>query len=158
MSEYSVCQCPCGATQLPLKRAPLSRFRCHCLVCQHVYNKPFGSPTVLWHHDLGEVNRDQIVFTVQRRFPFRIDCGTCASCQAPVLGFSRILPFLSLAYIPESMYSDCEQLPPVAGHLFYEHRVNDVEDALPKCSGLLASEWGVARFVLRGVLLRLLNV
>jgi hypothetical protein len=44
------------------------------------------------------------------------------------------LPFLSLAFVPAARYPEEVQLPEPAMHVYYESRIADVDDELPKYS------------------------
>ncbi len=38
--RYS-CQCPCGTTKYEVEGEPITRFYCHCTICQQQYDASF---------------------------------------------------------------------------------------------------------------------
>jgi len=143
--------CRCGKVRMRLKRPPLARYYCHCMICQEVYGRPFGDATVAWRFALEIEDPALVVFRRQRSIPFSVRCGTCRFCAGPVVGYTALLPFLDLALLPAHTYRNPADVPAAVGHIFYDSRVGDVADDLPKYGGFLASEWGFARFVLTGL-------
>jgi hypothetical protein len=59
------------------------------------------------------------------------------------------LPFFSLAFVPAARYPGDIELPEPALHLYYESRIADVVDELPKYIGKWPSQLAVLRMVLR---------
>ena len=43
--------------------------------------------------------------------------------------------------VPADMFADSVQLPEPKAHMFYEKRVNDADDDLPKHHGFMSSQW-----------------
>ena len=77
--------------------------------------------------------------------------GRCAKCGNPVvslLGFPRSL---ALAFVPSQNFPEAAELPAPDAHIFYDRRVGDIADAVPKVSGYWASEAHVTRSMLGGL-------
>jgi hypothetical protein len=59
------------------------------------------------------------------------------------------LPFFSLAFVPAARYPEDFELPEPELHVFYESRIADVADELPKYTGKWPSQFAVLRMLLR---------
>ena len=134
-----------------VKQLPITRFYCHCKICQAVYGKDFGDPTMVWERNVKIEDDSKIKFQKQRSFPISVTCGICRSCEQPVVGYSRFLPFFTIAYLPSYTYQDQTVVPKSVGHIFYESCVQNIDDELPKYKGLVSSQFAVARFILNGI-------
>jgi hypothetical protein len=129
----------------------LARFVCHCRICQSVYRAPFADVTV-WRADDVVVTTGAPLCFRRHRLPPALDRGVCAACADPVVGYLRVAPFVRLAFVPARSFASTSRLPRRSIHIFYDRRVRDVRDDLPKISGYWASELAVARLVLAGML------
>ena len=58
---------------------------------------------------------------------------------------------MALAFVPSQNFSKIAELPSAGAHIFYDRRVADIEDDLPKVSGYWASEVYVTRSLLGGL-------
>jgi hypothetical protein len=58
---------------------------------------------------------------------------------------------MPLAFVPSQNFSRAAELPAASGHIFYDRRVADIEDGLPKVSGYWPSEVYVTRLLLGGL-------
>jgi hypothetical protein len=141
------CACPCGQSTFRVRGVPVSRFLCHCTICQSVYKQAFADVTTFW---AGAVllPEDNPVRFRRYRPPPALRRGTCPSCNAPVVGFLRLAPFLQLAFVPSRNFADVAALPPPGAHIFYHRRARDMPDSLPKISGYWPSELAVTRAVM----------
>ena len=142
-----VCTCRCNSTRFEVAGAPLTRFYCHCLICQSVYRQPFADVTAWWGHGVALPGKHLIRFR-RYRSPPAVRRGSCSACGQPAVGFLSILPFMTLAFIPATSFVDQSRLPPATAHIFYHRRVRDADDDLPKYRGYWASELAVVRAVL----------
>ena len=145
------CACACGRSTFRVGGPPVSRFYCHCNICQSVYRQPFADVTAFWAGAVSLPGNHGIWFQ-RYRLPPALRRGTCPSCNAPVIGFLRLAPFLQLAFVPSRNFADPSALPPAGAHIFYHRRVDDVNDSLPKISGYWPSELAVTRAVMGSML------
>jgi len=141
------CTCACNATLFEVTGVPLTRFYCHCQICQSLYRQPFADVTAWWGNGVT-LPRGHIIQFKRYRPPPALRRGLCSACGQPAVGFLAILPFVTLAFIPARNFVDQRALPPAAAHIFYHRRVRDAADNLPKYTGYWASELAVARSVL----------
>ena len=143
-----ICRCQCGEVEILVKKPPITRLNCHCPVCQEVYGKAFSDMTLAWNSSFVLEDVSKIQFKKQRSFPIAVQCGTCKSCKQPVAGLSTLLSLFKISLIPSYMYPHQAELPESAGHIFYQSRVCDVQDTLPKYQTFVSSQLAVARFVI----------
>jgi hypothetical protein len=68
-------------------------------------------------------------------------------CGNPVASFLGPAP-MALAFVPSQNFPQPSELPAPDGHIFYDRRVADVADSIPKVSGYWASEARVTRSIL----------
>jgi len=145
-----ICQCPCGAAKLTLQQLPITRFFCHCTICQAVYRQPHSDETILWASDVTIDEPKPIAFQRYRRPP-AASRGICQECKSPVVAFVSITPLMRLAIVPSHLYIAQADLPTSRGHIFYGARTSDVDDQLPKHVGYLSSQFAALRHIVTGV-------
>lgn len=141
------CQCLCGHVKLYVQKPFMTRFFCHCTICQSVYQKPFADITVLLAKNVEIHDPNAILFS-RHRLPPNVNRGICSSCKTPAIGFMRLVPGLKLAFLPTHMLLDQSCTPEAAEHLFYDSRIGDIDDALPKHSGYWSSELAAMRLII----------
>jgi len=73
--------------------------------------------------------------------------GVCVRCRKPVLEHFGFWP-LELTFIPSANFEAGTALPPARMHIFYDRRVADVADALPRYHGYLRSQLAIGAMVL----------
>ncbi|MFT7214838.1 MAG: hypothetical protein ACI9XK_005109 [Granulosicoccus sp.] len=61
-----------------------------------------------------------------------------------MVAFLPLAPAFGLSFIPAANFFKEYELPKPVLHSFYDRRVDDVDDHLPKFSGYWQSQWGVA--------------
>lgn len=136
--------CPCGETQTSFAGEPLLRVLCHCKICQQVYGAPFSDFVLMRSQQITKPISSNIRFT-KHLSPPALNRGVCLSCHKPVLAFMPLAPFFGLAFVPTAnLPAEAMVLEP-ALHAFYDRRVQDVNDSLPKVPGYWASQWAVTR-------------
>ncbi len=128
----------------------MTRFFCHCTICQTVYGRPFSDVTVSWaKHALIEIPNE--VEFKRSRPPPNLNRGLRKACKMPVVGQMTLLPALRLSFVPTHVYQNPEDAPEARMHIFYDKRQGDVTDELPKYSGYVRSELAVSRLILAGM-------
>lgn len=139
------CQCPCGTNQFEIHGEPITRFYCHCTICQDKYKAPFADVTLFKLDDVEVPASDGLTFGKYKRFG-AVDRGICDSCQKPVmatLGEGE----KGLAFVAAQNYQNPEALPPAEMHVFYGTRVEDFADDLPKYKNYLTSQFAVLKLL-----------
>lgn len=138
------CSCNCGKSHVALSGEPVLRFKCHCLICQSVYKKPFADIVAVSTQQLVKPIDSAVEFA-KHKLPPAVNRAVCPSCKAPVVALLPMLPTVGLAFIPAENFPDNAKLPEPAFHSFYHRRVADVNDSTLKISGYWASQWAVLK-------------
>jgi len=141
------CACSCGESRLDVKGMPVARLLCHCTICQTVYKKPFADVIVLWAGAIALPEGHKVQFKKYRRPP-ALSRGACPTCNAPVVGFLGLAPFVKLAFVPSMNFQHQVALPTPSAHIFYHRRLEDAADNIPKVSGYWPSELTVQKLVM----------
>ncbi len=138
--------CTCGTCAFDVKAIPTARLICHCNICQGFTGKAFADVTVIRAKHIQLTNADQISFKKYRPPP-NLARGLCIHCKKPVvefLGFGAI----KLAFIPSSNFASQDLLPLPHMHIFYDRRLKDAQDKLPKHSGYFQSQLAIGKMML----------
>jgi hypothetical protein len=144
------CACLCGASRFSVSGNPIGRFFCHCTICQKVYRKPFADVTYFWAHAVDLPANRPVEFR-RYRPPPALRRGLCEKCLNPVVGFLTMVPGLTVAFVPSQNFPRPAELPAPGRHIFYDRRVAEIADTVPKVSGYLPSETYVTRTILAGL-------
>ena len=140
------CACLCGASRFTVRGDPIGRFYCHCTICQKVYGKPFADATFFWARSITLPEKHDIEFR-RYRPPPALNRGTCPHCRNPAVAFMAAGP-LKVGFVPSQNFENAAELPAPARRIFYERRVADTSDSIPKISGYWSSEAYVTQKVL----------
>jgi len=116
-----------------------------------VYRKPYADIIALKSSQVIQSVDSKIKFS-KHRLPPALKRGVCPSCSNPVVGFLPIMPFFGLAFIPTANFPEHISLPAPKFHTFYDRRVVDVEDELPKYSGYWTSQCVLTSGFFSGIL------
>ena len=143
-----VCQCPCGAVRYPVRGDPLFRILCHCSICRRFNDAPYADVLVYRAAAVEQPEPGSVSFDTYRPPP-NVQRGRCVRCrQAAIELFAApLLP--RLVMVPARVFPTPETLPAPIGHMFYEGRVADVDDGLPKHTGYVGSQLAFGRQLLR---------
>ena len=133
------CACPCGTTRFEVNGEPITRFYCHCTICQEQYEAPFVDVTLFKLDDVALPENHNISFGKYKRFG-AVERGKCPNCNKPILaklgegekGF---------AFIAARNHVDADSLPEPEMHVFYSTRVTDQNDYLPKYKNSITSRY-----------------
>ncbi|KAL1297771.1 hypothetical protein AAFC00_006308 [Neodothiora populina] len=132
--------CHCGKVKYQLSRdAPLDSKLCHCTTCQTQHAAPFQWAAIFHkedinfshgHHDLEWY--DPTDKSIEHKLPCKV---RCSYCHSPIMdeGRNMILLFPSLIHLKTD--EDKKNFKPRC-HMFYNQRVMDIPDGLPKWTGL----------------------
>ncbi len=142
--------CGCGNTEVLVNGPPVMRFICHCSICQKVYQKPYADIVAFKASQIIKPIDKGVIFT-KHRSPPAVNRGVCPECDCPVIAYLSLLPYMGFAFIPASNFSDEASLPLPHLHSFYDKRVENVEDNLPKFEGYWSSQWAVSRQLLSSI-------
>lgn len=126
----------------------LGRIKCHCSICQAANQAAFADSAVLMAKHVPLERVEHVRFETRERRP-AAQRGFCQSCGCFMLARMTGLPFLSLAFVPAARFPAGFPLPEPELHVYYESRVADVADELPKHSGQWASQFAVIRMIMK---------
>ena len=149
-SKPTQASCACGAVKVSVHGA-LARFYCHCTICQRLNTAPFGDPVFLWRHQLKIENADSLEWARYRWTPVNLNRGRCRECGTLIVEHLAATP---LSVVVGRTWKDQERLPPARGHVFYESRIADADDDLPKREGYFSSELAVTNWILAAMISR----
>lgn len=142
--------CSCYSNTYTINHAPIGRFICHCTICQEYTGKAYNDVTVLFKSDLSELDINKTRFR-RWKLPPNINRGLCKRCHKPsvekAMGGALML-------VSTDNYPNVDALPDPTMHLFYDSRVEDIEDDLPKYTGFAQSQTMIVKALAQGVFQR----
>ena len=133
------CTCSCGATRFRTLGKPLLRFFCHCTLCQKFNDAPFADIIVFRAEDVELPPQGTVTFDTYRPPP-NVQRGKCATCGQPAVSVFTVRFMPKLVTVPRPMFSSDAELPSPVAHGFYDTRVSDAHDALPKYEGYFRNQ------------------
>lgn len=145
--------CRCGEARVDVTGKPLLRIICHCTLCQRYHQAPQGDLAIFRARDVHLHDAAQIGFQ-QLRKPPAADRGTCRTCAQPIVEFMKVPLVPKLAFVSASLLAPHMELAAPAARVFYDSRVEDAQDAIPRFSGYLSSELVIARYLLPALVRR----
>lgn len=142
--------CTCGQVEFKTGGRPLFRAICHCSICQRFNKADYGDILIYRASHVDQNGCSGIAYSSLKQPPL-LARGTCTGCGLPALEKLNIPLFPRLMLIPVARIVEQAELPRPDFHIFYNHRVRDAADDLPKSSGYLPSQMRFARHLLRGL-------
>lgn len=144
----SKAQCQCGKVKMKVLTEPLFRAFCHCSICQKFNNAEYGDIVFFRSSDVKVFGEENSNFKYHK-FPPLLSRGSCGGCCQPTHEYLRIFPLPKLTVIPVKNFEDMSVIiPNPAMHIFYESRVTDHNDGVPKFSGYLSSQLSLSQQML----------
>ena len=142
--------CQCGHVRFAIKGRPLFRAYCHCKTCQAYNQADYGDVVVMRSGDVGLSGAEHIAFEFLQNPPV-VKRGRCANCDGVAVETANLPMLPELTIIPAQTLDHPAGMPDPAFHMYYNRRVADADDALPKHSGNLRSQLAFARALLGGL-------
>jgi len=142
------CTCPCRAAKVSIHAAPRFRMICHCTLCQRFNDAPYADILVYRARDIEAPSPEAIEFTTLKPPP-NVQRGKCSQCGAPAIETFHVPLLPKLTMVPRSMHPDDASLPEPIAHFFYETRIEDAGDALPKHQGFVPSQLAFFKYYLQ---------
>lgn len=132
-------RCHCGRVEYEVCADPVDAKICHCRVCQKLHGAPMQWAAIFHKRDvrmtrgfdhLRFFNSEHLEY--KRLLPCKVSCSQCGTLIADEgrrmwLAFPTLFDFRQFSEVPASFQPTC--------HIFYQLRVIDVDDQLPKWSG-----------------------
>lgn len=138
------CRCSCGEADFPAPSDPLFRMICHCSICQRFNEAPYADVLVYRAKSVHAPPPGKVIFETYRRPP-NVQRGRCAQCAKPAVEVLAAPLLPNLVMIPRSNFPENMVLPGPSAHIFYESRVTDAADQLPKYEGYWRSQVAFGR-------------
>lgn len=136
-NAHVVATCGCGTAGVTLSAVPSARFRCHCTICQKVYASTFSDVLVFRRGQVKPSDKAQIEWIRTKKVTPLVR-ALCVHCNEPVLAhFYGIFTFMPARALPEMFQ------PEVNNDIYYDTRISDILDEVPKSSGLIAAYAGL---------------
>lgn len=139
--------CECGASQFQIKGEPITRFKCHCTICQEFTQKGYSDVT-LFRADQVEVIAGESIEYKKYKSPPAVDRGKCKQCDKPALEFLHLPLMPSIAIVPSYNIAELSKVPEQWFHVFYHRRLQDAEDGFEKVSGFFKSQLAILKSVM----------
>ena len=137
--NQTTASCTCGKVTLEIKGTPLLRFICHCTICQRFNSAPYGDAIVYLSAIVKEPDAESVSFTAYKPPP-NVQRGKCIACASPIVEQLKTPLFPKLTIIPTAKHEAQADLPAPFAHLFYDQRVAEVNDQIPKHKGFWLSQ------------------
>lgn len=132
MAKQYKAQCQCGSVQLTITGKPLVHAFCHCEDCRELLDIPYHSVTA-WSPDNVVVSDEHGRLKEYQHPELTMKRCFCSQC-GEVLFNTNVMDWkvVSQLLIAKSNDGTLPEELASARHFFYEQRVVDVDDHLPK--------------------------
>lgn len=130
--------CFCGRIRYEVSADPVDAKLCHCRACQVLHGAPMQWAAIFYKHQVRfSAGLDHLRFfnseqnMKERILPCKVSCNVCGTPIADEgrrmwLSFPVLFEFRKGSEVPDSFKPTC--------HIFYDQRVIDINDNLPKWS------------------------
>lgn len=146
--------CECGTCVIEAEQIPTVRFNCHCTICQSFTGKAYSDVMILPASRAVIKNEGFITYKKYKKFRFpppNLNRGRCKTCGFPFVETWGVGPMKVLLFIRAVTCERQDLLPQTEAHLFYERRVADMNDGLPRYEGYFPSQWATAKMIMRAL-------
>ncbi|MEH6396203.1 GFA family protein [Pseudoalteromonas sp.] len=143
MMTYKI-HCNCERVEISLSNKPIVHAFCHCEDCRELLDIPFHSVTA-WKEEEVSINKGLDTITVFQHPTLNMQKHFCKHCGEVLFNTNG----MNWCVVSQLLISKCNgnELPQELisnRHFFYEQRVTDIQDDLPKylrgTDGLLYQE------------------
>lgn len=134
MNEQHQVHCDCGTVEVTMTGSPKVHAYCHCEDCRELLQVPYHS-VLAWEADEVEITRGEQhakTFAHPSKKMTRVFCTDCGEVlyNTNAMGWKLVSQLLVLKTngnkLPESFQPNA--------HFFYDRRIVDIDDPLPKRS------------------------
>lgn len=151
MKNDQNCQCTCGHVTFKVRGRPLFRGYCHCTLCQKFNAAPYADITLFRPGDVEMPEPASVTYTTLRSFP-AAQRGVCAACGKPAIEYLQVQPMPKLIIVPTANIRETAMVPAPSLHIFYDTRVAEVDDGLPKYTGYWKSQLAIGHRLMTALL------
>ena len=130
-NKYQI-HCDCGKVSATLEGNPRVRAHCHCEDCRDLLDVPFHSVTA-WNRKQLEVTNGEELLSEYQHPTLKMKRIYCSNCGETLYNTNM----LNWRVVSQHLIRKCnnDKLPDELqsdGHFFYERRIIDINDDLPK--------------------------
>ena len=133
------CHCSCGHTTFEVIGEPIFRVICHCTICQK-YNTSAYADILVYKSAQIKAPSEDVVNLETYKPPPNVKRGQCSHCHQAAIEVFEMPLFPKLTMVPAQMFESNDHLPDAKAHLFYEKRIEDADDEIPKRQGFISSQ------------------
>jgi len=131
MKTYTV-HCSCNRIELSLCGEPRARVICHCIDCRELLDGPFY-PVTVWTDQTASITRGESNLSIYKHPRLKMKKYFCTNCGEVLFNTNSV----DWRAVPQWLIAKNHnnQLPrelTAVTHVFYEQRIIDVSDNLPK--------------------------
>ena len=132
MSEHHQVHCDCGEVEVTTSGAPRVHGYCHCEDCRELLQVPYHS-VLAWEPDQVSIIKgegDVIAYQHPRKRMTRVFCRHCGDVlyNTNAMGWKLISQLMFKKCNGDALPEGFES----TSHFFYDRRVIDIADSLPK--------------------------
>ena len=127
-----------------MRGKPLLRAYCHCTICQAFNQASFADITVFRANDVDMPDKSSVDYATYR-MPPAIQRGKCIHCGHPAIEYLNLSPLMKLVIVPSINIGDHDYVPQPSMHIFYDKRMVEAKDDLPKYKGYAKSQFGFGK-------------
>ena len=147
------CRCSCGTVTFRTRAAPLFRMLCHCSICRR-FNDAAHADVLVYRPAMVDMPPPGSVEFATYRPPPNVQRGKCSDCNQAAIEVFRSILMPNLVMVPAGMVEGGAPLPPALAHMFYEKRVAEATDDLPKHRGYIRSQLAFTRHLFGAMIKR----
>jgi len=144
--EHIKANCACGNVELKIFGSALFRLFCHCTICQRFNGAPFADVVIYKAAQVSTPPTETVSFSTLKPPP-NAQRGKCIRCHKPIIEKIVAPIFPKLTVVPASAHNDLGALPDSIAHVFYDKRIHDSNDSLPKYRGYVSSQFAFLQFL-----------
>lgn len=149
MLKAALCRCQEAAFAHP--PSPLFRLLCHCKTCQTFLGAPYNDECTFFLKDFPSLQLETIAFKSYQSPLSPIKRGTCKRCGQVAVCVAQLGGFTPFVMVPSLLLG--ASLPEPVAHIYYDRRVADAADDLPKLNGHLLGQAAIQFAVAKSLLL-----
>jgi hypothetical protein len=129
--KYSI-QCACGSLRASISNKPIVHAHCHCSDCRDLLNVPFHSVNA-WNKEDVKVDTGAEFVALYQHPELAMEKHYCSKC-GEVLFNTNVMDWrvVSQLLISKCNGNELPAEPSSNKHFFYEQRIIDINDVLPK--------------------------
>jgi hypothetical protein len=134
-----------------MREQPSVRLFCHCTICQAFTGEGFSDVMMVRKSHVKLFVGDNLGYKRYKKHwfpPPNLARGRCRICGKPVLEAGGVWP-VRLFFLPAKNFVSSPSLAAPEAHMFYEHRLRDHDDGVPKHEGYFDSQGALVKMIMK---------